>query len=853
MTVAELFEYVDEILENQFSDKIKRRWLNQIEAEIQVDVLLMTPEGITQYGADDNEAELIAPAPYDQFYPEYLFWQICLAQQEIERANNYAATFNRMYNEYVRFVCETINPGDGLAEKVRYYLTAYQIAVKHGYAGTETEWINSLKGPKGDPGTGIELKGAKETADALPETAAEGNAWLVGTAEDNRLYVYSDGVWKDMGSLKGEKGETGPQGPAGADGAPGPQGPAGADGAPGPQGPAGADGAIGPQGPAGPQGPTGADGAQGPQGETGDSGVHYGPEAPTDPKKKVWINPNGEAGAFGKLVEGYVADYLTENPPETDLTGAVRYDTAEKLTDAQQAQARENIGAAASSGWGADKYLGTDDTGKVVEKVAPAAVTAETDPTVYEWAKRELFDKADLPLDTQSFVTVDGVEYYRYHAGATSFTWNNPRPLSGAVTITARGVAQYGGTGSTRLRTFYDDGTEGPSLTIIQSGESKTVTVTTDASKTLAKITGNYDMENWVLLDMSVMSVIANYDAGLPAASADFCGGIMADPAESTDTQPVRIGKDRKLYTAPGSGTGVTDEQVAKAVNEYLTANPPEVNMDGYVQSPATAEVGQTIVVSAVDKNGKPTAWEAVDAPSGGTDEWTLLGDVTVDQQIEFAPISITGGVVTLDVNSENYDQLSADVKTPAVVAKIDLTNKDVSSGCINCYLVPLDYEAGTFSLVNGDIVAITTTYDVSAYKIILKSVGAVVVEGIEQYKRYKFRYSAPYGCTHGLRASFKCSMTVFEWEAIASLCVSGGVEYTVETVPFEDGGEYSYVYRSVLRDKRYSDNAGKRTESLEMIPAAYLAAPEDGNVTFTLSSNIFVKGSRFQIWGSNQ
>lgn len=30
--------------------------------------------------------------------------------------------------------------------------SAYQIAVKHGYDGTETEWLASLKGAKGDPG-----------------------------------------------------------------------------------------------------------------------------------------------------------------------------------------------------------------------------------------------------------------------------------------------------------------------------------------------------------------------------------------------------------------------------------------------------------------------------------------------------------------------------------------------------------------------------------------------------------------------------------------------------------------------------------------------------------------------------
>ena len=33
-----------------------------------------------------------------------------------------------------------------------------------------------------------------------------------------------------------------------------------------------------------------------------------------------------------------------------------------------------------------------------------------------------------------------------------------------------------------------------------------------------------------------------------------------------------------------------------------------------YIPVPSTAEVGQTIVVKAVDENGKPTAWEAVDA-----------------------------------------------------------------------------------------------------------------------------------------------------------------------------------------------------------------------------------------------
>ena len=171
-------------------------------------------------------------------------------------------------------------------------------------------------------------------------------------------------------------------------------------------------------------------------------------------------------------------------------------------------------------------------------------------PTVFDWAKKELFDKADLvdPAGINSFLTIDGVEYYRYHCGPNNFEWNNPKPYPGSVTITARAVSQYGGTNGTRLLTIYDDGTYGPTLYVIVGGESKTVTVTTDPDKTLAKITGNYDMENWALLDMSVMSCVANYNTGLPLANSNAPGGVIADPVTEEYTVPAKIGKDGKMY-----------------------------------------------------------------------------------------------------------------------------------------------------------------------------------------------------------------------------------------------------------------------------------------------------------------
>lgn len=106
-------------------------------------------------------------------------------------------------------------------------LSAYQVAVQHGFEGTEDEWLISLKGEKGETGP----KGDK------------GNT--------------------------GEKGDTGERGPQGLQGERGSQGIQGEQGEPGIQGPIGPKGEKGDQGERGPQGPQGQIGPQGPKGDTG--------------------------------------------------------------------------------------------------------------------------------------------------------------------------------------------------------------------------------------------------------------------------------------------------------------------------------------------------------------------------------------------------------------------------------------------------------------------------------------------------------------------------------------------------------------------------------------------------------
>ena len=155
-------------------------------------------------------------------------------------------------------------------------LSAYQVAVQHGFEGTEAEWLISLKGekgergpkgdkgntgekgatgergPKGDTGSGLNIKGELDSESQLPQEGVSGDAWLIS---DN-LYVYvgengnveSNPKWSNVGSIQGPAGPQGPVGPKGEQGEPGPKGEPGADGIPGAQGPKGDPGEKGEKG-----------------------------------------------------------------------------------------------------------------------------------------------------------------------------------------------------------------------------------------------------------------------------------------------------------------------------------------------------------------------------------------------------------------------------------------------------------------------------------------------------------------------------------------------------------------------------------------------------------------------------
>lgn len=144
-------------------------------------------------------------------------------------------------------------------------LSAYQVAVQHGFEGTEAEWLISLKGEKG-------------------ETGPKG----------------------DKGDT-GEKGATGERGPQGLQGERGLQGVQGEKGEQGIQGPVGPKGEQGEQGIQGIQGPQGEPGPQGPKGDTG-SGLNIKGELDSESQL-----PQEGVSGDAWLITGNLYVYVGEN------------------------------------------------------------------------------------------------------------------------------------------------------------------------------------------------------------------------------------------------------------------------------------------------------------------------------------------------------------------------------------------------------------------------------------------------------------------------------------------------------------------------------------------------------------
>ncbi len=202
MKLSTVLAMVDEIKPNAFSASTKTVWLNEIEGLVQTEVLLVRIEEIISYDYEtDVDTELLVPAPHNKIYAAYLMAQIDFANGEYKKYQNAMELFNSYFGEYQRWFAQNYRPADthpdadederpgNIGRPWRgYYLSAYGLAVKHGYTESESAWIASLKGYPGENGKPVELR-YDETTDMIQ--------WR----------VLDDAQWKDLMAASELRGE----------------------------------------------------------------------------------------------------------------------------------------------------------------------------------------------------------------------------------------------------------------------------------------------------------------------------------------------------------------------------------------------------------------------------------------------------------------------------------------------------------------------------------------------------------------------------------------------------------------------------------------------------------------------
>lgn len=76
MTIQKAIDIALAMRPNSFTEEEAIRWLNELDHQLYLEVILTheNPDGIayTEHTADNKEAKLLVPAPYDKLYPSYL-------------------------------------------------------------------------------------------------------------------------------------------------------------------------------------------------------------------------------------------------------------------------------------------------------------------------------------------------------------------------------------------------------------------------------------------------------------------------------------------------------------------------------------------------------------------------------------------------------------------------------------------------------------------------------------------------------------------------------------------------------------------------------------------------------------
>lgn len=106
MTALKALEIFNNETENEISDELKKQWLSELDVKI-VGEINSGRNNLLQIAFSPESAlttELAAVEEFSEIYISYLRMKMSYMLGEIERYNNSAAIFNRLYYEMSNFV-----------------------------------------------------------------------------------------------------------------------------------------------------------------------------------------------------------------------------------------------------------------------------------------------------------------------------------------------------------------------------------------------------------------------------------------------------------------------------------------------------------------------------------------------------------------------------------------------------------------------------------------------------------------------------------------------------------------------------------------------------------------------------
>ena len=127
------------------------RWLSDVDAYIAREILHIDDWQVEyDYESAPDVELLVGEAPYRRIYFLYLSAMIDFVCKQYNAYANELGEYNRALDDYRHYIVCRYNPASkSAAVREGYYISPYALAVKHGFEGSEEEWLEYLR-PLGD-------------------------------------------------------------------------------------------------------------------------------------------------------------------------------------------------------------------------------------------------------------------------------------------------------------------------------------------------------------------------------------------------------------------------------------------------------------------------------------------------------------------------------------------------------------------------------------------------------------------------------------------------------------------------------------------------------------------------------